>query len=140
MNDLEKKDKILAYLYPEASNLNNYSSDLLKRSVFKDGSVSDLEMRHLIECMLKDGILTGKPANFYCDSTLNEFYENSGYVGRDTRRKKEAEHQEAVYQKTKWEGKLAKWQVIAFWIIFPLTIIGSILGIISFFIQKSPVK
>ena len=73
--------------------------------------------------------------------------ESGGYEAQEESLKLEKEEErkkdEASYQKTLNEGKLAKWQVKIFWPAFIFTFIGSVLGIASFIMQlvaKSPVK
>ena len=103
--------------------------------------LSDADLSYLVDRMLKDGYLTGNIYAFKYDSSITPFLESGGYVGRDARIKKEAERQKAIDQKTQNDGKLAKWQVKTFWPAFIFTLIGSALGIISFFMQivlKSP--
>jgi hypothetical protein len=67
------------------------------------------------------------------------FLESGGYEAQEESLKLEKEEErkkdEASYQKTLNEGKLAKWQVKIFWPAFIFTLVGSILGIISFYLQ-----
>ena len=139
MTESEKKDKILAFLNLEENRNAFFQSDILSVLMFPHNFVSYEEMRYLIGCIIDDGYLFGKASSFKYNSKLTCFLESGGYTGQEALEKLEAEEtkkrQEMTDQKTQYELKLAKWQVIAFWVVFPLTIVGSILGVISFFMQ-----
>jgi hypothetical protein len=92
---------------------------------------------YLIESIINDGYLKGNEYAFKFDASLTPFLEAGGYVGQDARKKKEDELQEVIFQKTKWEGKIVKWQAKTFWYILIIGLIGSVMGVISFFMQLS---
>ena len=133
MNESEKKDKILAFLNIEENRDDHFEPNAINDSVFNESSLNDAELNYLVNRILNDRYLTGNIYAFKYDSSLTPFLERGGYVGQDSRKKKNEELQEVIYKKTKWELKLAKWQVIVFWIVSPIALIGSILGIIAFF-------
>lgn len=139
MSDSEKKDKILAFLNLEENRNAFFQSDILSVLLFPHNFVTYEEMRYLIEFIINDGYLFGKVSSFKYNSKLTSFLESGGYTGQEVQIKSEAEEkrkrEKMIDQKTQYELKLAKWQVIAFWVVFPLTIVGSILGVISFFMQ-----
>jgi hypothetical protein len=133
MDDSEKKDEILAFLNIEDNRDGFFQPSFLNELVFKESPLTDADLRYLVESIIKDGYLNGNVYAFKYDSSLTPFLEAGGYIGKDARKKKDEELQEVIFQKTKWEGKIAKWQVIFFWIISPITLVGSILGLIAFF-------
>lgn len=129
MSESEKKDKILAFFDNDDNKLGFYSSNDLRSLIFKDVSVSELEMRFMIESIIEHGYLIGTAARCRYNHKLTPFRKSGGYAGEEVRRISEEEHQARVKQNTKRSGRLAKWQIITFWIIF----IGTILSIIAFF-------
>lgn len=139
MRESEKKDKILAYLNIEENRNGFFQLNDLNRLVFKEGSLSDTEMRYLVECMDNDGYLIYNDPVVKYKYTITPFLESGGYKGKEERIKSKAEEkskrEKVSDQKTQYDFKLAKWQVIIFWPIFIITLIGSILGSISFFMQ-----
>ncbi len=135
MNESEKKDRILSFLNVEENRNGFFQLNDLNKLVFKEGSLSETEMRYLVEQISADGLLIDSDPNYKYKFSITPFLEYGGYRGKGQRRKLEAEREEASHQKTLNEGKLAKWQVKIFWPAFIFTLIGSILGIISFFLQ-----
>jgi len=139
MNDSEKKDKILAFLNLEENRNGFFESNHLSALLFPHNFVTYEEMRYLIECIINDGYLFGKVSSFKYNSKLTSFLESGGYTGRERRMilevEQETKRQEVIDQKTLYELKIAKWQSKVFWYVLGFTLIGSILGIISFFMQ-----
>jgi hypothetical protein len=143
MNDLEKKDKILAFFNIEDNRDSFFQLSFLNELVFKESPLTDADLRYLVESIIDDGYITGNVYAFKFDASLTPFLEAGGYLGQDARKKKDEELQKVIDQKTINDGKLAKWQVKIFWPAFIFTLIGSALGIVSFIMQillKSPVK
>ena len=135
MSESEKKDKILSFLNIEENRNGFFQLNDLNKLVFKEGSLNDTEMRYLVELISSDGFLIDNDPLYKYKFSITPFLESGGYRGREQRKKSEAEREEASHQKTLNEGKLAKWQVKIFWPAFIFTLIGSILGIISFYLQ-----
>ena len=137
MNDSDKKDKILEFLNERENREETHYVGMLNDEVFKNNPLNESELSYLVECILRDGYATGNVQAFQYDASTTSFIDSGGYTGRDGRIKSEVEQetkrQKIIDQKTSYELRIAKWQVILFWIITPITVIGSILGIIAFF-------
>jgi hypothetical protein len=139
MSEAEKKDKILSFLNIEENRNGFFQTADLSNLVFKEETVSYDEIRYLVKCLEEDGYLFySAPSCKYLYPTT-PFLESGGYEAQEESLKLEKEEErkkdEASYQKTLNEGKLAKWQVKIFWPAFIFTLVGSILGIISFYLQ-----
>jgi hypothetical protein len=135
MNESEKKDRILSFLNVDENRNGFFQLNDLNKLVFKEGFLSETEMRFLVERISGDGLLIDNDPIYKYNFSITPFLESGGYSGKEQRKKFEAEREEASHQKTLNESKLAKWQVKIFWPAFIFTLIGSILGIISFFLQ-----
>jgi len=132
MSDSEKKDKILTFLNIEDNRDGFFQFNDLNKLVFPDGSVNNNEILYLIDSVINDGYLFQDTSKVKYIFTITPFLKSGGYTGQEERRKLEAE---ASYQKTLYDAKLTKWQVKIFWPAFLFTLVGSILGIISFYLQ-----
>jgi hypothetical protein len=138
MTDTEKKDKIVSFLNEKQNRTGSFQIVEFER-IFEKGTMNFKEMRYLIEQIQEDGYLKFDGSRFNYIFETSRFVESGGYKERETQKeietKKKDELEEITLNKTIYETKLAKWQVQVFWPLLGFTVIGSILGIISFFIQ-----
>jgi hypothetical protein len=135
MSDSENKDKILAFLNDEKNSDGFFQLDDLNKLIFAENPLTVAEIRRLVEDLTDEGHLTGSGSRFKAKSKITSFLEKGGYTGEEAQRKSKAERERVSDQKAMYELKLAKWQVNVFWPAFLFTLVGSILGIISFYLQ-----
>lgn len=138
MTEAEKKDKIL-----------NFLNDKSNRGNFQHAQVCGLlglnhpqEMPYamsLLNELHDDGLIILNDHVFGYEYKIEAFLKNGGYVKKEQQDEVTKQELEKIegYKKTKlkYDAMLSKWQVKIFWPVFIFTLIGSALGIISFFLQ-----
>lgn len=139
MSDSEKKDKILTFLNLAENRIGFFQMNFLNELVFKESPLTDVELRNLAECILKDGYITGRVTYFQYHSSLTPFLESGGYTGKKAQIKSDTEikskRDEVSDQKAEIDLKLAKRDYNTGWILFAIAVISAILGAILFFKQ-----
>ena len=138
MTESEKKDIILRFLNDESRRMASYQLTDYEL-IFSKGITDYKEMSYLINQISKEGYLDFDGQFFKYNYETGKFISSSGYVKSEIQNESELNEKkllkELSFRKTTLETKLAKWQVKIFWPAFIFTVIGSILGIISFFMQ-----
>jgi len=138
MTESEKKDMILKYLDNESNKTGSYQLIEFER-IFPKGTMTYKEMKYLIEQIAQDGYIKFDGSHFKHKFEISKFIISGGYQKlenqNDLEGRKEKDLKDITNKKTLYETKLAKWQITIFWPAFIFTLIGSILGIISFVMQ-----
>jgi hypothetical protein len=137
MTDEEHIDEILNGFVP------GNSSQTLKHEYYKRASIEPIHGHQLVDFMVSVGLLKENQNGYYMVDVFGvQIKKRGGWVKHlereETKRAAEEEKERVSEQRkerederTRWQTKLAKWQVESFWWVFWGGAIGGLCGIIS---------
>jgi len=142
--DVAILDDILKQLVEKGRVHSDKLKPMKKEYFSKFGEFKSTEYKHILDLVTKYGVgrHTTAESKFVIDAIpdrAKEVQEKGGFEAifkqQQEKERREIETSEMEFNKLRDEVIITKWQRKVFWFLFVFTVIGSILGIISFLMQ-----